>query len=197
MDDIVRRALARWPDVPDAYGWLALDQRGHWLIKGERVANPGVVNFINRNYAADSSGRWFFQNGPQRVFVQLACAPFVYRWIAEGDGGSLVTHTGEAGNTPTGIWIDDVGRVIISTAAGVGNLDDRDLAEFAERLLGPAGLAPDEELLSRWIEGHGTAGLSVRLENSVLPIRSIAAADLPARFGFVPCPRPAPGQPDC
>ena len=25
MDDIVKQALAKWPNVPDCYGWLALD----------------------------------------------------------------------------------------------------------------------------------------------------------------------------
>ena len=27
MDDIVRQAMAKWPNVPDCFGWLALDAR--------------------------------------------------------------------------------------------------------------------------------------------------------------------------
>ena len=69
MDDRVIRSMARWPDVPDVFGWLALDARGHWLLKGETIANRAAVAFIARNYAHDEFGRWFFQNGPQRVFV--------------------------------------------------------------------------------------------------------------------------------
>ena len=28
MDDIVKQAMAKWPNVPHCYGWLALDARG-------------------------------------------------------------------------------------------------------------------------------------------------------------------------
>ena len=64
MDPIVIQAMAKWPAVPNVYGWLTLDRRGNWLIKGDRIANAGVTGFIGRNYAADERGRWFFQNGP-------------------------------------------------------------------------------------------------------------------------------------
>ena len=30
MDDIVKAALKKWPNVPHCYGWLALDARGDW-----------------------------------------------------------------------------------------------------------------------------------------------------------------------
>jgi hypothetical protein len=81
MDESVRAALARWPNVPSVYGWLSLDRRGNWLIKGERIGNPAVPEFIARNYECDERGRWFFQNGPQRVFVTLAYLPFVLRTV--------------------------------------------------------------------------------------------------------------------
>jgi hypothetical protein len=29
MDEMVKRGMARWPDVPDVYGWLSLDRRGN------------------------------------------------------------------------------------------------------------------------------------------------------------------------
>ena len=28
--------LAKWPDVPACYEWLALDRRGQWRLQGER-----------------------------------------------------------------------------------------------------------------------------------------------------------------
>ena len=46
MDEIVVRGMAKWPNVPAVYGWLSLDRRGDWRIKGERIANPGVSEFI-------------------------------------------------------------------------------------------------------------------------------------------------------
>ena len=33
MDPAVLRGMARWPDVPAVYGWLALDRRGNWRLK--------------------------------------------------------------------------------------------------------------------------------------------------------------------
>jgi hypothetical protein len=33
------------------------------------------VNFIQRNYDHDAQGQWFFQNGPQRVYVELEATP--------------------------------------------------------------------------------------------------------------------------
>ena len=39
MDDIVKQAMAKWPDVPNVYGWLSLDRRGVWRIKGDAVTN--------------------------------------------------------------------------------------------------------------------------------------------------------------
>jgi len=85
VDEIVARSLAKWPNVPAVYGWLALDRRGNWRIKGEKIGNAALRDFIGRNYQADEKGRWYFQNGPQRVFVSLAYTPLVVRY--EGPAG--------------------------------------------------------------------------------------------------------------
>jgi hypothetical protein len=127
MDEIVARSLARWPNVPAVYGWLGLDRRGNWLIKGERIGNAALREFIARNYEADERGRWFFQNGPQRVYVKLAYTPFVMHY----EGERLFDHCGqpvEALET----WLDDEGCVLIRGGRGVGVLDDRDLGRYAE-----------------------------------------------------------------
>ncbi|HUI59871.1 MAG TPA: DUF2946 family protein, partial [Steroidobacteraceae bacterium] len=94
MDQIVQQAMAKWPNVPSVYGWLTLDRRGRWAIKGERLTNPAITAFIGRNYGSDPQGRWFFQNGPQRVFVSLAYTPLVYR-LSGGcvPGVGLNSHT--------------------------------------------------------------------------------------------------------
>ena len=75
MDEIVKAAMARWPNVPAVYGWLELTARGEWRIKGEPIDNAAIRDFIARNYAHDGRGNWFFQNGPQRVFVSLEATP--------------------------------------------------------------------------------------------------------------------------
>jgi len=127
MDEIVARGLAKWPNVPSVYGWLSLDRRGNWLIKGERIGNVALREFIGRNYEADSQGRWFFQNGPQRVYVRLAYAPLVVHF----EGDALIDHCGKAFGAPLAVFVDDEGSVLVQGERGIALLDDRDLDRYA------------------------------------------------------------------
>ena len=138
MDEIVLRSMAKWPDVPDVYGWLSLDRRGNWLLKGERIANEALREFISRNYAADARGCWYFQNGPQRVFVSLDYMPLVVRV----DGEALLDHCGRA-YEPEEMFLDDEGSVLMRGKTGPGLLDDRDLARFADLAAGLATVRRD------------------------------------------------------
>ena len=128
MDEIVARSLAKWPNVPAVYGWLELDRRGNWLIKGERIANLALREFIARNYECDERGRWYFQNGPQRVYVTLAYTPLVVHY----EGDALFDQCGRAFTSSTAFQ-DDEGSVLFSGGESVALLDDRDLAKFADR----------------------------------------------------------------
>jgi hypothetical protein len=136
MDETVLRSMAKWPDVPDVYGWLSLDRRGNWLIRGERIGNAALRDFVSRNYAADACGRWYFQNGPQRVFVALAYTPLVVHF----EGAALFDHCGRP-FAPSQAYLDDEGSVLMQGAHGVGLLDDRDLAGFAEQAAGLPAVA--------------------------------------------------------
>ena len=127
MDESVLRAMLKWPGVPVVYGWLELDRRGNWRIRGERIGNQALREFISRNYAADDRGRWYFQNGPQRVFVKLAYAPLVVRHEADG----MVDHCGRA-FFPLETWLDEEGSILFRGHAGLALLDDRDLGRYAE-----------------------------------------------------------------
>ena len=127
MDPIVARAMARWPNVPAVYGWLALDRRGNWLIKGERITNHALRDFIARNYESDRAGRWYFQNGPQRVYVTLVYTPLVVHY----EGESLADHCGRP-FLAEALYVDDEGSVLIKGERAVALLDDRDLARFAD-----------------------------------------------------------------
>ena len=125
------RSMAKWPDVPDVYGWLSLDRRGNWLIKSEKVGNRALREFISRNYEADARGRWYFQNGPQRVFVALAYTPLVLHF----EGEALLDHCGRPFQ-PERVFLDEEGSVLMSGKPGVALLDDRDLAAYADRAQG-------------------------------------------------------------
>jgi hypothetical protein len=134
MDEIVARSLAKWPNVPAVYGWLVLDRRGNWLIRSagatqrfERIGNRALREFIARNYAADAQGRWFFQNGPQRVYVRLAYTPFVMHY----EGERLFDHCGGPVEALES-YLDDEGSVLIRGEQGIGLLDDRDLERYAD-----------------------------------------------------------------
>ena len=127
MDEIVARSLAKWPNVPAVYGWLELDRRGNWLIKGERIGNAALREFIGRNYECDARGCWFFQNGPQRVYVRLAYTPLVVHY----EGEALLDHRGRP-FSPVEMLQDEEGSVLIAGRDSIALLDDRDLARVAD-----------------------------------------------------------------
>lgn len=129
MDEIVARSLAKWPNVPAVFGWLSLDRRGNWRIRGERIGNSALRDYISRNYEADARGRWFFQNGPQRVYVSLAYTPLVVHYAGE----ALFDHCGRPFATAQGFQ-DDEGSVLLLGERGVALLDDRDLVRFSEAI---------------------------------------------------------------
>src|SRR5919112_619489 len=118
MDAVVARAMAKWPNVPAVYGCLAPARRGNWLIKGERIANPALRECIGRNYESDSAGCWYFQNGPQRVYVTLAYTPLVVRH----EGERMLDHCGRP-FAARRLFLDDEGSVLALGEAGIALLD--------------------------------------------------------------------------
>jgi uncharacterized protein YndB with AHSA1/START domain len=141
MDESVARSMAKWPNVPDVYGWLMLDRRGNWLVRSkgdaqrfERIGNAAFRDFISRNYLSDARGRWYFQNGPQRVFVKLAYTPLV----VHHEGEALVDHCGRPFQASEA-FLDDEGSVLFAGAPAAALLDDRDLERYSER---PETLSP-------------------------------------------------------
>lgn len=204
MEDLVRQALAKWPDVPDCTGWLALDARGRWRV-GEASAGPrlpithAAMNaFINRNYF--STGRWWiFQNGPQRVFVELEYTPFVWRLHPRAnETWELIAHTGVS-MTPSAAWLDDEGRfLLLAHAMGgepvVGVVHDHDTALVAELLRSDDGDVLDDETITRLssslVDAASTtvpeARLHIRMAQATLqlPLQRIASHQVATQFGF-------------
>jgi hypothetical protein len=202
MDEVVLRAIRKWPNVPSVYGWLSLDRRGNWSIKGERIANPAIAGFIGRNYARDEKGRWYFQNGPQRVFVTLAYTPYLYRTQANPAGGlSLTAHTGTPPRDLRGVFLDDSGAFLLDAEPGVGVINDQDLPELIRYLISLDGEVLNDAGIERLLIlkplAMPAAVARLRVGTHVLPVSLIRSTDVPVRFGFDPDPHPAPGEPEC
>ena len=173
MDDIVKQALKKWPNVPHCYDWLALDARGDWYMRDERIQQAGpfpqvkgsriqhekLREFIERNYLHDDAGCWFFQNGPQRVYVELEAAPWVWRLGGDAADPAITSHTGLAA-TFESAWLVEHGRLFLATDQGLGVVHTLDME-----------LAADAVEAGRW------SPTQTRFD------------DLPQRFGIVLKPK--------
>lgn len=174
-DSLLAAGSPPWPDVPACYGWLSLDRRGAWRLKGEVVRHPGLTAFLNRNYGREPGGCWLVRNGPQRVYVDLDYAPWVFRLAGEA---SLHTHARSDAGAVQGVWFDETGNVLIAAGVGPGLLDDRDLGAFVDECVGADGGPIDETALLAAM--HGGAGVVWR----GLAVGTLRSDEVPARFGF-------------
>ena len=163
MDAIVEAALKKWPNVPHCYGWLALDARGDWYmrderiqaagpfpqVKGSRIVHDKLIGFIERNYAVDDQGAWFFQNGPQRVYVQLEAAPWIWRLQPDG---RVLSHTGREAQVSAAV-LDEHDRLFLETDLGLGLVHTQDMgpaADAIERGQWTMTQAPHAALIARF-----------------------------------------------
>lgn len=176
MDDLVRQAMAKWPNVPDCFGWLGLDSRGQWYMRDDRVQALGLfqsgqagakgsilrheklIDFIHRNYEADASGRWYFQNGPQRVYIELEATPYIWRI---DQTFTPTAHTGQV-TQALACLVDEMGRVYLNTPIGLGLVHTLDVACVADAL-----------------------------EQGLWQAQACESKDLPAKYGYVPSPQAA------
>lgn len=145
MDDIVKQALIKWPHVPHCCGWLGLDARGNWFMrddraqalgpfaggtadsKGSQLKHEKLIEFINRNYEHDAEGQWFFQNGPQRVYVELESTPLIWR---VSEDFSICDHTGKPGRLQR-VLLDEEGRLYLDADTGMGLVHTMDMNQAA------------------------------------------------------------------
>ena len=141
MDEIVKAALAKWPNVPHCYGWLGLDARGNWFMrddaaqaagafdsqlprsKGSLLKHEKLIDFIGRNYLCDAAGQWFFQNGPQRVYLELEATPYIWR---VADDGSVRAHTGALAQVQRSV-VDEQGHLYLEADIGFGLVHTQDM----------------------------------------------------------------------
>jgi hypothetical protein len=169
MDDIVKQAMLKWPNVADCYGWLGLDARGRWFLrdmatqacgtfrhsKGSLLQHEKLLGFINRNYEVDARGCWYFQNGPQRVYVELEDTPMVWRMDPDG---SVRSHTGMMVSAEECL-VDEQGHVYLVAAGVLGLVHTQDVMRIA-----------------------------LAIETGRCTPRAVSSTELEARFHFVRSP---------
>ena len=199
MDEIVLRGMAKWPNVPSVYGWLSLDRRGQWLLKGERVTNPGITDFFARNYSRDDAGRWFVQNGPQRVFVRLEYTPFVFRLASEAPAGVQV-HTGTAVSAIRQVHVDEQGNVLLDTDLGAGVIHDADLDAVVSAFRGSGGRTLDDNAIDAalvTLQSGRAAAQELELGQRTYAVTPINSGEIASRYGFNPRPLQPAGEEEC
>jgi hypothetical protein len=202
MDEQVIRSLIKWPDVPDCYGWLALDRRGQWRMRdeftqqnnlpGQVIKHQSLNEFISRNYACDSSGQYFFQNGPQRVFITLDATPFVARIIPSESGHQLLTQCGTE-IIPQGALSDEKGNIYITGLITQSLSEQIDDAVFTKTESLTVALLHDHDLdlfseQSQVQEDACSFRGSWLWDGKDLPIEPIHSTALSKRFHFVKVP---------
>lgn len=184
MDAMVVAAMAKWPNVPAVFGWLALSARGEWRLKGERVAHPGLSGFFGRNYEHDQDGRYFVQNGPQRIFVALQAAPYAAR---RGGGGWQRLPDGFTGPA-TAAFLTPHGELLLEIGGGLALLDDHEWSALADALQDAQGAPLQEPAWDALLAGQGAAVLA--LPEARLTLELVALPQLLARFGVQADPQP-------
>ncbi|MBU3623752.1 DUF2946 family protein [Polynucleobacter sp. AP-Latsch-80-C2] len=202
MDEQVLRSLVKWPNVPDCYGWLALDRRGQWRMRdeftqknhlpGQVIVHQALNEFISRNYARDAQGRYFFQNGPQRVFISLDATPWITRMIPSEQGTQLLTQC-QTKLDPTAALSDENGNIYI-----VGNIsqtiyEDNDRGKFSIQESESIALLHDHDLdlfseLAALREEACSFGGSWNWHGTQLPLDPIHSLELAKRFGYIAKP---------
>ncbi len=199
MDDIVKQAMAKWPNVPHCYGWLALDARGGWRMRdersqalkltGDRINNPSLLAFINRNYTHDERGRWYFQNGPQRVYVNLEATPY----IAHTDPIlGFVLQTGEALTAIDAAWLTEDGKMLLKADEKIAMVNDRDMSQCLEKLRMEGAPTEDERLLHWLGSSSNSSALTMVHSGETIPVGRIPRDRIADHFGFVRNPQPDP-----
>jgi hypothetical protein len=193
MDDIVLQAMAKWPNVPHCYGWLALDARGTWRMRdeaaqrddapGDKLTNTALVGFINRNYLSDERGCWYFQNGPQRVYVNLEATPFIARTDPQQ---GLLLQTGQALGAIDQAFMTEAGAILVRAGEVLAQIDDRDVAHMLQMMTLDGRPLADDALMG-WLE-RGAGKLALRWQGHDVAVERLTAAEVPQRFGYVQRP---------
>jgi hypothetical protein len=126
MDEIVKAALRKWPHVPHCHGWLALDARGHWYMRDDRIQAAGPFpqvkgSRIDARKAARIHPPQLRPRRRRRLVLPERPAAGVRGAGSRALGVARGRCTGLAGQLHTGLaatvqsaWLDESGRLFLT-----------------------------------------------------------------------------------
>lgn len=199
MDKATIQARIKWPNIPRCYGWLSLDRRGSWRLKnefaqqhqlpGEEVVHPALKRAIQTHIAIDANHQYFFQNGPQQVYIDLAYTPYIVRLIPDAEHGwSLQTHLLQMVE-PTRCLLDEKGNILFACHLPVHQQDPDQPSTFhliehpTVALLHDHDLEIFSTMAQMDIGSCGNAGI-FQWRHLALPIEPMMAHEVSKTFHF-------------
>ena len=163
----------------------------HHKLPGQVIQHLALNDFISRNYAVDELGRYFFQNGPQRVFVTLDTTPWIVRLIPSEQGLRLITQC-KTHLEPSAALSDEKGNIYIVGLIHVEmNESTRAYLSAADHL--SVALLHDHDLdlfseLAKLREEACSFGGSWNWHGKQLSLDPVHSNELSTRFNYNPSP---------
>jgi hypothetical protein len=164
-------------------------------LAGTVIVHQALNEFIYRNYACDVEGRYFFQNGPQRVFITLDATPWIVRIIPGDQQAELLTQC-QSPIEPSAALSDENGNIyIIGKISQVvyENLNQSTQTTFNTQDIESVALLHDHDLeifseLATLKEEACSFGGSWNWHGKQLPLDPIHSSELASRFHYIAKP---------
>ena len=150
---------------------------------GDIIRHESLLSFIYRNYDCDSRGAWHFQNGPQRVYVELETTPFIAR---TDPALGFVLHDRTPVREIDHVFMTDTGQLIIQSQQKIAMLDPSDLAHCLAMLCINGESIADDDLLS-WLSAPNQL-LQMKVGQQFKSVEWVDSNQLQNRFGFIAHP---------
>jgi hypothetical protein len=165
-------------------------------LPGQVITHRALNEFISRNYACDRLGRYFFQNGPQRVFITLDATPWIARITPSENGLELLSQCNSIIEA-SGALSDEKGNIYILGKVNQLTYEEKNKEQFSNQDCQTVALLHDHDLdhFSRLAKLHEEAcsfGGSWEWQGKQLPLDPIHSEELAARFKFIARPSDLP-----
>ena len=161
-------------------------------LPGQVITHLALNEFISRNYVCDHLGRYFFQNGPQRVFITLDATPWIARIIPSAEGLQLITQC-HSSIEPSGALSDENGNIYIIGKVNQLLYRQENKGSFSQEDCQTVALLHDHDLdhfsqIAKLREEACSYGGSWNWQSKQLPLDPIRSEEIASRFKFIAIP---------